>query len=329
MSTPQIAITHSVLDQDAVGEQIERCYDFGSPLRCELLARGVNDVYLVCAGDERYAARVLRHDARSIEQLDYEAALTHFLRNGGIGVATPLAGRDGSYFQRLMAPEGSRYLSVFSWASGVPLGSRPDIASIEQLGRMVATMHALGKQFETRRPHRVDNSGYIQRNLPALRKIFREAPEELDFFERLIGKTCARLDALDTEAIPFGPVHSDIHSYNVMASDDGALTLIDWDLCGDDFFAQELTTFNWRNLYQDEPAELNEAYLRGYEQVRPLTDLEHDNMALFLCVHQLFVMGGIASVIGVIGRRVIGGYEHNLARYREVIEQPAREAGLM
>lgn len=42
-----LPITHSVLHAKALGERIKDHYGLAEPFRCELLTRGMNDVYLV------------------------------------------------------------------------------------------------------------------------------------------------------------------------------------------------------------------------------------------------------------------------------------------
>lgn len=328
MPVRPLLISHSILDAKAVGAHIDSTHRFTEPVRCELLTRGVNDLYRVQADGTRYVARVLRHQGRTHPQLTYEMALTRFFADAGFEVAAPIAAQDGSYFQEVVAPEGVRYLSLSGWAPGEPLWNRPSVADVERLGETVARMHQCCHDFEPPTPVITDTAEYIQGRLPALRDMLRDAPEEAAFYEALAEKVVAQLQGLNRNELPFGPVHGDIHAHNVFLGDEGQLTLIDWDLCGDDYFAQELTAFTWRNLYLDAPKEMNEAYLRGYQSVRRFTDAERSASALFLMAHHLFVLTGMAFVINIVGHSLVG-YKHNLARYRQIIEEPARQAGLI
>ncbi len=324
-AVPQIPITHSILRADALADVVSRTYDLKGPLHAELLARGVNDVYLLRGGDTRYAMRVLRRGFRSAEEVRYETALIGFYAGQGIDVSAPLITRDGEGFAAVQAPEGERFLSVFTWADGAPMARRATAADAARLGATVARMHLMAEDFAPPHAVDVDSPAFMARRLPALMTMVGADSEQGRLYADLIDKASQRLRALD---LPRGPCHGDIHTHNVFLADDGRLIFLDWDNCGADFFAKELLHFVWRNDYLSRGADLSAAFLTGYETVRPFSDEEREQLPFFLTVRHLFILCGMAGMSGAVGRSAIG-YTHEPSRFMDLIKGPARQAGLL
>jgi len=321
-------ITHSVLDANAIRRLISSAYDLPEPLSCELMVRGVNEIYLLGAGKSKYVVRVLRHGSRSPAQLAYEVDLIKFFEDADISVTTPIPAIDGSYSQEIVAPEGNRHITIFGWAPGVPLWDRPETSLIEKLGEIVARMHEISPGFSAPFPVAVDTASYILGASALFLDSLQNDPEQAAFYENLIYRACSAVRALESSQLASGGVHSDIHMHNVFVSEDDQLTFLDWDNCGHDFLAKELAAFTWRNVYLDAPTGYNDAYLRGYERARKLTSIERANMPLFMTLRHLYVLCGMATLIPAVGRNVVG-YHHSLARFRQPVEAAAEQAGLL
>lgn len=324
-AVPQIPITHSILRADALAEVIAKAYDLGGPVHCELMARGVNDIYLVRAAGTRYAARVLRHKFRTEDQVRYEMDLIRFYGAQGIGVSAPQATRQGETFVPVQALEGTRYLTVFSWAPGGPMAHACPPEDARRLGATVARMHLAAADFAAPATVVADTIPSFRTKAPALMAMVGGDSAAGRLYTDLLEKAIDRLEALD---LPRGACHGDIHTHNVFRAADGALTFIDWDNCGEDFFAKELMHFIWRNEYLGVNSALNDAFLAGYESVRPFSTEERAQLPFFLTVRHLFILCGMAGMINVVGRSAIG-YQHQLSRFYDLIQEPARDAGLI
>lgn len=324
-AVPKIPITHSILRADALGDVIAGAYDLGGPVHCELLARGVNEVYLVRAGGRRYAARVLRRNFRTRDQVRYEMALIRFHAARGLDAAVPLVTRDGDTFVSVTALEGERFLSLFTWADGAPMARTATSADAHRLGATVAKMHRAVAAFSPPVAVAVDAPAFMADRTPALLSMVGETSEAGRLYVDLMDKCAARLRTLD---LPRGACHGDIHTHNVFLADDGTLRFIDWDNCGDDFFAKELLHFVWRNDYLGRGRDLSRAFLAGYETERPFSADERAHLPFFLVVRHLVILCGMAGMINIVGRSAIG-YAHQLSRFHELIRTPAREAGLL
>lgn len=325
VAVPEIPITHSILRADAVATEIATEYDLGGPVYAELLSRGVNEVYLVRVGDRRLAARILRHRFRTEDQVRYEMALIRFHADRGLDASVPLATRAGSDFVTVIAPEGPRHLSLFSWADGAPMARHGGAEDAHRLGGIVARMHQTALTFEPPAPVDVDTPAFLARHRPALMAMVGGDSDAGRLFAALIERASGRLAEL---ALPRGACHGDIHTHNVFLGADGRLTFLDWDNCGNDFFAKELMHFVWRNDYLGVGPEINAAFLAGYETVRPLSTEERALLPFFLTVRHLFILCGMAGMINIVGRSAVG-YAHQLSRFYDLIKPPAREAGLL
>ncbi|NQV79560.1 MAG: phosphotransferase [Alphaproteobacteria bacterium] len=322
---PEIPITHSILRADALAEAIGVDYDLGGPVYAELMSRGVNDVYLVRAGQRRFAARVLRHKFRTEDQVRYEMALIRFHANHGLDAAVPVATRGGDDFITVLAPEGPRHLSLFTWAAGAPMARHGTPNEAHRLGGIVARMHGVAEGFQPPAPVDVDTPAFMARNRVALMTMVGAGSVEGKLYAALMDRASAKLEGL---VVPYGACHGDIHTHNVFLADDGRLTFLDWDNCGADFFAKELMHFVWRNDYLGVAPNINAAFLEGYNAVRPLSADERALLPFFLTVRHLFILCGMAGMINVVGRSAVG-YSHQLSRFHDLIQQPAREAGLL
>ena len=322
---PEIPITHSILRADAVAAVIGTEYDLGGPVYAELLSRGVNEVYLVRVGNERFAARVLRHRFRTEDQVRYEMALIRFHAGYGLEASVPLATRTGADFVTVIAPEGPRYLSLFTWADGAPMARHGDAEDACRLGGVVARMHSVAMAFQPPAPVAVDSSAFMARHRSALMVMVGSDSVAGRLYADLIDRASARRADL---ALPYGACHGDIHTHNVFLGAGGRLTFLDWDNCGADFFAKELMHFVWRNDYLDVAPDINVAFMAGYDAVRPLSSEEREHLQFFLAVRHLFILCGMAGMINIVGRSAVG-YSHQLSRFYDLIQRPAREAGLL
>ena len=325
----KISVNHSTLDADAIGGFIIKNYDLQLPIRCELMARGVNDIYLLRSKNTKYAVRILRSGSRTQDEINYEMNLIKFFRKSDFNAASPIEDKNGLFSSTLSAPEGKRYLTIFEWAKGKPLADSMDKEKLKKLGIYVSKMHLIAKDFTTIKRIKAITTNYILTNLEALIKILENDPKEANFYEKLAYKTCSEFDKIKKEEVAYGATHSDIHPHNVFINDDdNEMTLIDWDLCGDDYLVKELTSLTWRLKYLNSSQELIDSYIEGYESIRPFSKYEKELSNLFFTMRHLFTMCGIASVINIIGHNFIG-YKHNLERYKEIVKEPAQKAGLI
>jgi len=320
-------ISHSTLDARALAKEIDASYDLGGRCHCELLARGVNDIYLVRAAQTRFVMQAWRSDMYEPEEVLYELEYMRHLDTKGIHVASPQPTANGALFFSLNAPEGARPVALFAWAEGAPLSASPATERAADLGAHVAKLHAASAGFAPTAARFRNDAARMRERLPALLRMVGGRPGEDQFYRHAIETVANAMDALGAEGLPRGPTHGDIQIENILVSDAGRMTVIDFDDCGEDHLMNDLACFLWRNEYQGVDPAIGEAFVQGYSQVRPLTEREQALMPLFIADRDLYLAVGIATMVNVIGHSAIG-YTHDLDWYRAAVERHMAAAGL-
>ncbi len=322
-----LPITHSVLDAKALGERIKDHYGLAEPFRCELLTRGMNDVYLVRAAGKKFAARAWRANWRSEANVTYELSFLLHLKDAGVEVVIPVHAPDGSLHFALEAPEGQRFVALFQWADGVPYGEDPDVETARRLGGMIAAVHNAGASFAPAAPRRVANIEVLKRELPLVLAMVAHRPEDTDYYPKAVDAVTQALAAIDHAVAPFGPGHGDFHLYNAFRSDGGHLVLLDFDNCGEDHFAQELMSFAWANHYVGVNEDVTRAFIEGYGAERPMSDPEVALLPVFFAAKELRFLCGFASNVNCVGHTPL--LNPDLDWFAENVRRHMSEAGLM
>jgi Ser/Thr protein kinase RdoA (MazF antagonist) len=321
-------IVHSTLHADALGQEVARLYDIATPVHCELLARGINDNYIVRAGDERYALRAWRYGLREDFEIAYELVYSDYLKSRGIPLAAPIATRDGGLDFCVEAPEGRRHVAMFEWAEGGPLHAQVNESLAFEAGVLAARLREVAPGFKIAEPRYIDTPAELREKLPALLDMMAHEPDTASFLKGAVEATAAALDDMNPHAVPMGPSHGDIHTYNVFVSPDRkTLTLLDFDLCGVDQYAKELGSFIWRSRYEGLSEAINDAFVAGYESVFPLNDTERSLVPLFVLARDLWILCGTAGQIDTIGRSSVG-YAHKVDVFTASVRRHLAEAGL-
>ncbi|MCH8112775.1 MAG: phosphotransferase [Proteobacteria bacterium] len=322
-----LPITHSVLDAKALGERIKDHYGLAEPFRCELLTRGMNDVYLVRAAGKKFAARAWRANWRSEANVTYELSFLLHLKEAGVDVVIPVRVPDGSLHFSVEAPEGQRFVALFQWADGVPYGEDPDAETARRLGGMIAAVHKAGTSFAPAERRHVATIEVLKRELPRVLGMVAHRPEDTDYYPKAVDAVTHALAGIDRAAAPFGPSHGDFHLYNAFRSAGGRLVLLDFDNCGEDHFAPELMSFAWANHYVGVGEEVSRAFLEGYNAERPMSESEVALLPVFFAAKELRFLFGFAANVNCVGHTPL--LNPDLDWFAENIRRHMSEAKLM
>lgn len=125
------------------------------------------------------------------------------------------------------------------------------------------------------------------------------------------------LEAIPTDGEAFGPVHADLHQWNVHWSPDGP-GVLDFALCGVGYRLFDLAAFLWplRDATAGQPGvqAMCDAFVTGYQQVRPLLPQEAAALEAFVKLRDLWEMHDFADwELNFDAVRDVPGY---LARFR-------------
>jgi Ser/Thr protein kinase RdoA (MazF antagonist) len=325
-----IRTLHSVVDGGELGAEIKRRWGLDNPFYCELLARGMNDVYLVRSGNARYAARVWRADTQNEGRVTWELEFLRHLKARGIPVIAALPDREGNLSFSVDAPEGRRYVCLFEWAEGRDFALVPTPELSYRVGKAVGEMNVAGLDFAQPCPRPIDFPGaQIRDKFPSLVARLFGRTEDHRFYGDLCEKIAAGLEAAVAEGVPVGPIHGDVHALNIFVREDGSFSLVDFDTCGEAHLVHDAVSFTWANtIFHDNrgmkglDAAVNDAYMEGYEAARPLSAVERKYLPLFTAAKEFSNMTGMADAGRYVGHlslneRVFDWYTRSVRRHAE------------
>jgi Ser/Thr protein kinase RdoA (MazF antagonist) len=295
-------VVHSILDANDMARAVEGRYDLARPLRGELFRIGMNDVYSLRSDNARYAARVYRAGWHSTDDVDYELAFLHHLGARGLPVVAPVPDRNGDYRFAVEASEGRRDVVLFRWVPGRPLTRAPSAELARRAGALAAEIHRAGDDFRPhRQPRTTDYAGLLARELPSLLETLAHRPNDATYCAEAGSAIVAALEDVSAEKAPVGPVHGDMHAGNLFVTQDGGVTIMDFDNCGEGHYVEDLTCFRWSDAHRGRDPSIADAFIAGYEAVRPISRSERALFPLFEAAKQLWFMGGVASNVNAIG----------------------------
>jgi len=262
-----------------------------------------NATYLVEApSDYRSVLRVHRqgyHSRRAIEcELAWMAALD---REGGVETARPIPGRDGAAIQTMdAAGVGARRMVMFEFLEGEePDPGQTLITPFRQLGAIAARTHLHSMSWTRPDPFERlvwDDEAVFGptanwgnwRDAPGLDST---ATATIEAAERLVR---ARLADYGRQGDRYGLIHADMRLANLLI-DGGRTRLIDFDDCGLGWFMYDFAAgISFIEDHPQVPA-LRQAWLEGYQDVRPLSAADRDEIDSFIMLRRLALLAWIGS----------------------------------
>lgn len=325
---PALPIVHSIVDAQALSELIARAWALPKPIHCELLTRGMNDVYLLRDGSGvRWACRVWRAGFRSRNDVAYETAFLEFLYENGIPVSPALTAHDGTLFQSVPAVEGQRFCAIFQWVDGTPFGNVVDERRSFLLGKTFGQIHKIAHHFCAPVERYIDTAQKLRSEYRHVERMMTHRLPDQEWYAVAIEALVSALEKLSPNTMPFGPTHGDFHLFNAFFEGE-ELVLLDFDNCGHDFFLAEINSFFWANHYVGGIAEaINEAFLKGYTAERPLSQAEQANMPLFYAAKEMSFLCGFAANVNYVGHTPL--LNPDLDWFAESTRRNIRNAGLI
>lgn len=293
MTQPFPAIA-SILSPPALIREVLPGFTIGEVGECQFYSGGFNHTYQVKTVDERtYYLRAYRKPWRTLEDIQFELDVLNHLKRKEFPAIQPLPYRDGRYFCEVLAPEGARYLALFTEAVGQEVSYRDDPGSVARIyGRAVAGMHNALEDFVSpfARFH-LDIAHFIEQPLGNIAPFLAQRPEDWAFVQHFRRVLRERILELPVSELEQGFCHGDLQGYHAKVDGQGALTFFDFDCGGQGYRAYDLAVFLWCCRLQEAVAERWEAFLEGYRETRAMADLDLQAVPLFVCARYLWHMG--------------------------------------
>jgi Ser/Thr protein kinase RdoA (MazF antagonist) len=299
-----IPLYRSLLSDTALAERLLPEYDLPPGATCHFWNQSINDTYLVRAGARRWMLRIAPTQRRSDEQLATEIALLHFLHHQGLHVPQPLPLRDGSAVRTLAAPEGPRHAVLFTYVPGA--GYTPTTTNSYRYGQAIAHFHAVTDRFpQDQSLWRFETAELLERPLELLHSWLANWPADRAFLVGLVERLRPILADLPHAAPIYGLCHGDLNNGNLHLIGDDQWALLDFEYIGYGWRVFDIATFFNNQLNQEghsiQTRALLDAFLAGYQSIRPLSATEMAVLPAFVALRQIWLWG-----ISMINRPMVG-----------------------
>jgi len=219
----------------------------------------------------RYVLTIFEH--HDLEEMQYYLNLMHHLADHKVPSANPVADNEGHYL-RLFA---GKPIALVERLAGGSI-TETTVSICQQIGVAMGKMHTAGLSFEQHQPNPrgphwfVETANALQEKLPA---------EDLNLLNDEIAFQKANRDA----ELPRGTVHADLFRDNSLWEGDQLSGIIDFYYANDDALLYDLAvTANDWCVFDDFSLDKDkvQAFLNGYHQYRPLTDVEQQYWPVLL-----------------------------------------------
>lgn len=291
MNRDNSPVLKSFIAEQALTHNIKTGYGL-SVVRCQLITAFMRDVYLVTADQKRYIFYLYRHQQRTGSEIRAEWQFVDFLYAHGVAVAPAILSKSGEYVLPIAAPEGNRFGVLTTYVAGEHLRQRSSLEAVKAYGRLIAQIHTLADEmpFPLTRPVN-DVESILKQSLAAFAAEVIDRPRDKDYLSECAAILLARIKGLPKEKPLYGMIHGDVIRTNAQVSEEGVVTVLDFDLCGLGWRMYDIASYLIviRGL-ADELA-LEQAFLNGYQEVRPLTEIEQEMMPVFEAIRAIFSIG--------------------------------------
>lgn len=269
-------VTSSTLSAKELGLFIIEKYNLNKNGSCELFRTGINHTYFITENEIKYVARVYSYKWRSKSEILAEINVLNVLKEHAINISYPIADKKGEFIQEINAPEGTRYLVLFSFAEGnkVRFINNETCFSI---GSIMASIHTKMFDKEINRIH-YNLETLLELPYEYAKPFFSETLEEMKFIKKQSIEIKDYFDLNELKNIPKGVVHMDIWYDNMSITTQNEVTIFDFDFCGNGYLIFDVAYF-CKQLFHIETDKKEyeskmKSFLNGYESIRKLTKEE-------------------------------------------------------
>ena len=291
MSNP-FPVTHSIPSASALREVIAAEYGLAAPIECLFFLMRVNDTYLVKT-TTTYVLRAYRCGWRALPEIQYELDVLLFLQNAGISVSAPIRRTDGSFIGTILAPEGERFMVLFTYAPGreVTYESK-DADAAYVYGKLAAQLHTATETFQSLHQRAtLDLQHLLETPLRTIEPMLTHRPEDWEYLQAVTERLRRGVTELAGSGLDQGFCHGDLHWGNARTQDDNTVTLFDFDCCGVGWRAYDLAVFRWAARLRKMETEQWTAFLQGYRETRTIRESDIQAIPYFVALRHVWLMG--------------------------------------
>ncbi|MGV0830707.1 phosphotransferase [Empedobacter brevis] len=268
----------STLSQTELGEFINEKYLLENHFDCKLFRTGVNHTYFLSNVNTKYVVRVYCHNWRTKAEIQEELDLLNSLKKYNLSVSTPIPDKNGNLIQEIVAPEGLRYVVLFTFAEGEKMRFMTNETCFA-IGSMMAKIHNV---TATKKINRINYNSdvLLYKAYEKLNLFFSEDLGEMIYLKQISSKIAKRFEKIHLSEHQKGIVHLDIWYDNLSVNKENEITIFDFDNCGNGslildigYFCKQLFFIETdKNEYETKV----ESFINGYKKERNLSEKELD-----------------------------------------------------
>lgn len=266
----------STLSQTELGEFINEKYLLENHFDCKLFRTGVNHTYFLSNVNTKYVVRVYCHNWRTKAEIQEELDLLNSLKKYNLSVSTPIPDKNGNLIQEILAPEGLRYVVLFTFAEGEKMRFMTNETCFA-VGSMMAKIHNV---TATKKINRINYNSdvLLYKAYEKLNLFFSENLDEMIYLKQISSKIAKRFEKIHLSEDQKGIVHLDIWYDNLSVNKENEITIFDFDNCGNGslildigYFCKQLFFIETdKNEYETKV----ESFINGYKKERNLSEKE-------------------------------------------------------
>ncbi len=289
-------VQSSILSPLALLKEINLRYGL-KVLQCRLWSTGLNDVYLLQEASKKYFLRASH--AKRFSNKDYEEELNVMLllRARGINTCIPIKQLNETYIWEINAPEGKRYAVLFEEVKN------DNTVNNYNRGKLAGEIHKASDELRlniSRQP-----IAYEQLISQPMKSIVESGlMNEID--RQFVAESSNQIWNNLKSHIPctapyYGYCHGDMHSGNVYFNN-SIPQIFDFDCMGYGYRAYDLCVYLWDETSANEDFINSEEwrnYLKGYNEVRVLSNAEVNAIPAFAALRQLWFIGLIIDATNI------------------------------
>ncbi len=286
-----------------------------------LINNEYNATFKVVTNDnQQFALRININSPRTIENLKAEVFwVNHLFLDGRVNVAKPIQTNEGDLFISIQNEFAGTEVNcvLYSWLPGIELDDEPDLIQVKALGKAMALMHQVAKDFhlpaDSKLPVLDDVMWWTEDFLLSDKSVLDQ--ESKDLISQALQIIDAHIKALYIEATPI-VIHADLHGGNVLWNSN-SLSVLDFDDSGIGLPVQDLATAIY---YLDTP-EQDAALREGYSAVAPLPEMSDRDLEVFTIQRRIILLNYLYETKNEEHRALIPDYlEESLRRIKNFLK---------
>ncbi len=269
-------VTASTLSETELGNFIQEKYDLSENFDCKLFRTGVNHTYFLFDTKTKFVVRVYCHQWRTKSEIQEELELLNLLKTHNLSISFPIPDKEGKFIQEINAPEGLRYVVVFTFAEGEKMRFMTN-ETCSAIGSLMADIHNI---TATKKIDRInyDSNVLLNKSYDYIKPYFSEDLEEMKYLKEISTKISNNFQKVNLSDNQKGIVHLDIWYDNLSVNNENGITIFDFDNCGNGWLILDIGYFCKQLFFIESDKQIYESkvesFLNGYRKKRNLSENE-------------------------------------------------------